>query len=104
MGCAVLLWGYCSKCLNSSSSAVGTPMHVTKFRSVFQLRSLRLSISAFTTAILYPRTSLETQDLHAEMRHCKRLVILSQISTNAQNIPMIMSWQMCCFGDQHVAA
>lgn len=55
MGCAALPWGYCSKCLSSAISAVEIFMRVTKFRSVFQIRSLRLSVSAITAAVAYPR-------------------------------------------------
>lgn len=50
------------------------------------------------------RTELEPQALHAGRWYCRELFILSQLSTNAQKIPMIMAWQMCWFGDQHVAS
>lgn len=63
MGCAVLPWRYCSKCLSSSIRAVGIFMRVKKFGSIFQIISLRLSISIITVAIAYPRCKNITGNL-----------------------------------------
>lgn len=94
---------YHSKCLNSSFGAV-TFMHVTKFKSVFQIRFLYISILAITVATGYPKYKNINGNLRFSCRRTALYPLSSWISTNVLKIPMILSWQMCCFGDQYVAS